>query len=93
MKHTPTPWIAKDHHIYAENTNLHVADIARAGDGDWSPGNAEFIVRTVNSHDELLSAIKRIMTYKTDSGFCNGSLLMKDIATLQLAIAKAEGTL
>lgn len=53
--HTPAPWEARDFHIYAEGTNLHIADICRAGDGDWSPANAAHIVHCVNSHAQLVA--------------------------------------
>lgn len=61
MNITPLPWIAEDHGhgIYIEpacvwlgNTSRHSNEVVRA--------NAEYIVRAVNSHAELLAALEGV---------------------------------
>lgn len=43
------------------------------------------------SYKKLKDAVVRILTYKTDSGFCNGSSLVQDIAALESAICEEDG--
>ena len=60
MEHTLLPWELRGTWIFAENTNLHIASIARASDGDWNKENAELIVRAVNSHYQLIEALEEL---------------------------------
>lgn len=100
VKHTPTPWRLQksetepDHWtIYSSNPpHLDIADVR-----PWIPegangGNAEFIVRAVNAHDELVadirSALGWVRTAKADNDA--GKLLIA-IERLERALAKAEG--
>lgn len=104
MKHTKGPWKARNHHIYAEDTDIHIADICRARDGDWSPANA----RLIASAPELLEALLTIrsdndFSYETEYDGCMYSMCMfcdgqdgeheKDCTKKKVnqAIAKAEG--
>jgi hypothetical protein len=85
--HTPGPWEAHNHRIYAEDTNLHIADICRAPDGDWSPANA----RLIAAAPELLAALK-IMTplVRLKYGNLDSEVYLQTEKALA-AIAKAEG--
>lgn len=66
--HTPEPWFVHDVHTPESGTfvNVAVVDsvaiIARQdGDDVGTPhGDAEFIVRAVNSHAELVSALRAV---------------------------------
>ncbi len=61
MEHTKTPWIAKSQgcNVYALTSGDIVIALFHRGD---KPGqnkaNAEFIVKAVNSHDELVAALE-----------------------------------
>ncbi len=84
-EHTPTPWSFANDEIYARNSRIiHVC----VRDDMQDKNDAEFIVRAVNSHEELMSVLKMV----ADSGPLNNG--MRDENTMQLvraAIAKAEG--
>lgn len=64
-KHTPLPWKVREHnnqkrYIDAEN-GLTIADAlmhSSLGNQDNHKANAEFIVKAVNSHYELVEALK-----------------------------------
>lgn len=94
-KHTPTPWCQVG--TYIETTekrliagmitgkqkNLKDAETAF----ETSKENAAFIVRAVNSHDELLAAAKRgIMALEA-----NGAPNCEAVKELKAVITKAEG--
>lgn len=92
LQHTPTPWKALDFDedttiIYDKDMRVVIPKLA-------NKENATFIVRAVNSHEELLAATKRALdgvqrdiaanpTAKTDRPEIE--------AMLRYAIAKAEG--
>src|SRR5690348_7222342 len=61
---TPGPWIIGSHPthaalIHAENGHP-IATVMDQGDNDIGAANAELIVRSVNSHAELLAALSRV---------------------------------
>ena len=66
-KATPRPWTASRHMLFKGNHNIgtrsnyrHVGEIwARDNEGE-SDANAELIVRAVNSHDQMVMALKQI---------------------------------
>jgi hypothetical protein len=102
-KHTPTPWSVVNH----QGTNLTNGKtyigrldnyvVAEDGGGaillneDLNEANSDFIVRAVNAHEELLSALKDLVERCDGVGGvrADGS----NIETMQghAAIAKAEG--
>lgn len=59
-QHTPTPW-----HVAATWSQTDIVDDAQKGKGAWAlvakafkPGDAAFIVRAVNSHEELKESLR-----------------------------------
>lgn len=84
--HTPTPWKVNGRWIETDREE----GIAKVG--EWvsplSLANATFIVRAVNSHEELLEALRREHEKVVDelTGSQHGSLCL--VCAL---IAKAEG--
>lgn len=76
-KHTPTPWkVGSDSSIYGDEGHYFVATTQKRSD-------AEFIVRAVNSHDDLLQAL--ISEHEGAGIACS-----EDCSTCAI-IAKAEG--
>lgn len=97
-KHTPTPWhYAPDlsNHgtqlIYGLDNYL-VVDAGRINKRNLEETrlNAEFIVRAVNSHEELLRCLKEVHTEEIENEHF-GDDLKKTPCTYCMAIAKAEG--
>lgn len=92
-EHTPIPWRRKDStQVYAEGR--HIADCSRADSclhiGIENSNNAEFIVKAVNCHDELLEALRHVLSvyeagdeYKYTLDDLNGDLI-------RAALNKAE---
>ena len=66
VEHTPTPWRASKASVFAGETTI--APLVFAGVGEDEPytgrhlqlayANAEFIVRAVNAHDDLVAALE-----------------------------------
>lgn len=63
-EHTPTPWKVYDdtdpHHVkilgrHQDIGNAHIADVL-------FPENAAFIVKAANNHDDLITALRRIVS-------------------------------
>ena len=100
---SPLPWKMENGCIVtAENDVLPVCGIAQThGDvpkGDVSRGNAEFIVRAVNCHEELLTALKNLMArelltiptpYGHDCAWCGNCYYRAEREALE-AIVRAE---
>ncbi len=90
--HTPTPWsiendsdFPKQKVIKAEKSRI----IAVIDDNDETDrGNAEFIVRAVNAHEEMVYALKRACRCFDAMGL---STDLKAWKLARKAIAKAEG--
>lgn len=58
MKHTPTPWIITDNdNIVSKIENIILFE-GTNGSAEQRKCNAEFIVRAVNNHDDLLKIAK-----------------------------------
>jgi hypothetical protein len=104
-KHTETPWrnVLNQHNdhtseVWARNDRVVVA---LCGTGNEAVANAEFIVRAVNAHDELLEALKEAeKVLETASRYFPKSIQNNDrfhllnvlANAVRPAIAKAEGT-
>jgi hypothetical protein len=74
-KHAPTPWeIAADGTFKASNRRYVIV---------WEPANAEFLVRAVNAHDDLVTALKEASLYVQSSSDC--------YARIRSTLDKAEG--
>jgi hypothetical protein len=59
MAHTPTPWKYLDYAVVSDKINEYgnfIVVEAPARNEDIDQDNLKFIVRAVNSHDELLEA-------------------------------------
>lgn len=94
MKHTPTPWrtVAGYGGINVIGANEYGVALVHQLVGLNAPqteANAEFIVRAVNCHDELLAACKAALGSfeKYETQFTSHPLF----GELRAAIAKAEG--
>ena len=85
-KYTQGKWEARSNHIYAEDTNLHIADICKASDGEWSEANA----RLIAAAPELLEALKEIKKLAKFS-MIGSDKENKILNIAEQAIAKAEG--
>ena len=70
MEHTKTPWEARPSGPKAwivESGNIVIARFDRSDKPEWNKANAEFIVKAVNSHDDLLAACKETEWVAMDS--------------------------
>ena len=97
-QHTPTPWKWSD-----DGTRSHLiqADL-EPGDGDdilwhggaWAmkPENKAFILRAVNSHDELVEALEELLRHEGDREV-DGIGLEHDTEPLEKAKRKAREAL
>lgn len=97
-EHTPTPWSAIMHRApqgisYTIHGRLPngsqsnaIAQVLPAGDAVGTDANLDFLIDAVNSHDELLAALKECLCQLQD----HKRLLLQCEAALA-AIAKAEG--
>lgn len=86
-QHTPTPWkVIGREEIWGATEKL-IADMSHSayGDGQAIEANATFIVRAVNSHQELLELAHIILRLSFQRG--NTELMRR----CKEAIAKAEG--
>lgn len=93
-KHTALPW-----QVFTTKTGVYIGvgdkegvGILDAGFGLWSDGaerdaNAAFIVRAVNSYDDLL-AVAEMALRVFERDFPNG----QGVIDIRAAIAKAEGS-
>lgn len=62
-EHTPTPWHVGPH--YRSDVESREGRVAECGltKGDRGVANAEFICRAVNSHEALVSALRRSLDW------------------------------
>jgi hypothetical protein len=109
-KHTPTPWKTRANKIpgyrftigaphrssgnMGGNHEIPVADIRVTGNEE---ANAEFIVRAVNAHEELLAAAKSLqalahayMKHTQTTEWAGDTEVAKVWRAAEAAIAKAE---
>lgn len=94
MTHTPTPWKVGDVHgkrikelwIHAKGYTCPVAYVNATNLHDKAHTDAHFICRSVNSHDDLVSALKFVLNELDKSTLFSGC---KDV--IKEALAKAEG--
>lgn len=98
-KHTPTPWEVtepmEDYHEFdtpfgyrRENGDWSTVGWARCASRESTQANAEFIVRSVNAHDDLLAACRAFVNwYNVDSTEFNSDTVYE---MARAAIAKAE---
>jgi hypothetical protein len=86
--HTPIPWYATGKHVQsaAINEDNYVCE-AEGNSEEQANANAELIVRAVNSHADLLAALKELLADKYLADPINADRMAKTRA----AIAKAEG--
>ena len=94
-QHTPTPW----HQV--DNTGALVIDLngnvmAHCAVQDELPmterqANAAFIVRAVNSHEELIEALKEVTEWLAASCTTSDGAQTEAIKQANSAIARAEG--
>ena len=84
MKHTPTPWAVDHDAISAQGQ--HIAGCIGLDGDDYATqkANAAHIVRCVNAHDDLVSALQMVC----DSGVALADSIEKAMLD---ALAKARG--
>lgn len=62
MEHTPTPWKAKKELLgYSMVSNWDVCFASLAE--NWNEKDVDFVIRAVNSHDELVEALRVVRAY------------------------------
>ena len=81
MKHTPTPWRMARVNYFPSTAGFEINSGANWYAFAKIEGDAEFIVRAVNSHEELLEALKELVQGHSIKGEEAG----------RKAITKAEG--
>ena len=105
MTHTPTPWSIghsmERNYIYGGGSHLACIGSRENGffihdDGSLneSEANAAFIVRAVNSHDDLLEALETLLALDTDGeAGCRIDPIEygRALAMARAAVAKARG--
>jgi hypothetical protein len=77
-KHSPTPWIAEGQQIVTKENGYRVATVSspdprargkeRMEDWEYCIGNTDLIVRAVNSHEQLVAALKAARIYVSIHG-------------------------
>ena len=101
MEHTKGPWTLKKGAMVHSNLGVSRHFIILSGEvglatvdaykGIDNEANAEFIVRAVNSHEELLKACKLVARAVGDSIDASSKPATVVIDAIVAAIAKAEG--
>jgi hypothetical protein len=103
-KQTATPWVSYEGENFAEfdkiiittddrlyNSKVPIAEISINYSEPMEAeqkANAEFILRAVNSHDDMLAALKAVETYAPDIGVDQFRDALK---SARAAISRAEG--
>lgn len=86
-KHTPTPWVHKDGEVYEEN-DFKIFD---AYNSDFlyeeDKANAAHIVKCVNMHDELVEALRDLLTFVVTVEYEESPI----VAFAEAVLAKARG--
>lgn len=98
-KHTPTPWYLgmQPATIFASSVNGIDPRICQTDGGanntmKEAKANAAFIVRAVNSHDELVAAIQTVIDCHNEGDFYDrGRKVHHLIGDLKFRVAKARG--
>lgn len=101
-KHTPTPWNVEKitgnketiFWLQANGSNIFTSANSATIYAGEDEANAAFIVRAVNSHDEMIASLKDILSrFKSCIADGNGELSgdAPAIKTAETLIAKAEG--
>jgi len=87
-QHTPGPWNSDTHinprNVYAGDLIVAVCQYVDGTDAEVN-ANAAFIVRAVNSHDELVGLLQHCREY------LGGYAEKPDMAVIAKALAKATG--
>jgi len=96
MKHTPGPWKIdntldpEDEITIIDHHGRTIAEVEEWNDG----GNAKFICRACNSHDDLVKACKLVLSNHAQRYGPNGYSIKfrkSEIEMIRQAITKAEG--
>ena len=95
VQHSPLPWEAVGFHVMHERRRL-IAEVWAPVEGDDPPwderrkANAEFIVRAVNSHDDLVAALEDLILATRLAEIGAGDIPMAREAA-ERALRKARG--
>jgi hypothetical protein len=89
-QHTPTPWMLDPHFVLRDADGEWVTRLntSRRHDNKHDPeaeANAEFIVRCVNAHDELVAALRDIIASVEKCG-----IGIVDLSRGRAALAKVQ---
>ncbi len=83
-KHTPTPWVYRRAYANGEETGFcvgrpcdPVCDLT--GFDEISEANAAFIIKAVNSHEELILAIRSVISAHTTGDFYDRGRKVHDL--------------
>lgn len=88
--HTPTPWSTDGRSVRGKDNERGNGALLFEVDG--YEGDAEFIVRAVNSHDELVAALNLVLDVVASCHRCwELSADDEEKAQVEAALAKAEG--
>lgn len=93
-QHTPTPWSFVDTNMQTKDgVEVHRWFNAGGLPLPLTDANAAFIVRAVNSHEDMLDVIKRAKRVVAEScGYNDGVRFHTDLLRdIESAIAQAEG--
>ena len=105
-EHSPLPWVvgrpdvdgdARYSYGIRDREDWVLADVlttcaySDAAGRELAEANAEFIVRCVNSHDDLLAALKAIVAGYDGPTVDIGTAVSSHIQAARMAIKKAEG--
>ena len=85
---TPGPWSINSGHILLGADRHDVGIIWRGqfiGDKPRDDANAEFIVRAVNNHDELVAALERCVSILEQTGPSQRAICLESRAALAAA--------
>ena len=88
-KHTPTPWFVERDCIHNNEVEILMLDgiVGKNSRPEEYKANAEFILRAVNCHDDLVKALDGLYS-SIKAGKLN---LNQALADTRAALAKAKG--
>ena len=89
-KQTVTPWAINDYKDCIYQGDYVIAEKPHGKIHDWE-ANAAFIVRVVNSHETLVTALKRISTGEFAANVSSEECLLAMRQVAREALKQAEG--
>lgn len=92
-KHTATPWstCSEDKMLIIDKKDQVIADCDMENFIDIAEGNAAFIVRACNSHDDLIKALKELVANEWAQDPESRNVRDEHLKEYERIIKKAEG--